>query len=666
MILASLLFLCGFMFIPSKVTFSETKWTETVTTADNTAFLSLGNGSSSSPFLISKASQLATMAKFINSNTYSSSYFKLIDNIDLSQYEWNPIGTTLYSFRGVFDGGGHVISGIRISVGSNMIYAGLFGYTYNATIKNFSIEGNNSDIFASSGVSQTYAGGFVAYAQDTTLTGLSNFGIKIYAISGGTANAGGIVGYASSCNFTNVSNYADVWSYGEINTKDKRIYSYSGGIAGRAYGSSNLITYARNNGKIQAYAGGRLTYILSAKPITYAGGIVGQTNTAIKTSYNSGQIISGGSSSVIINSVTYANYLPDESYAGGIAGISENIISYVYNTGNITSIATEKTTRKYETPIRVYQSSQEIDNRKSGLTSKKMYLSYSLYLNEAEWNGDTSEYRTNYSDEKIVNAYSGGITGYSDYTISNAYSDAEISGGGIKKIKYISFYLSMLIEYRELFGGTDYRKSFSTYLSISYYDDAYFSPINGNTVKANTSSFGKNQSNLMKEMTGVNRYKSSTYKLGDPIRVGDPQANEDYGRVDYSSNNSTSTALTYTPSQNSITDNFYGDGERTYISNLKFVFNVKASGSSVLMDFYSNFTYSYRSTKNKDGWFTDSGMSYSSKVGDLLSGSPLVQSMNYTAKEPTTITTTNLGGNTYWSKSSQINSNRPHLKDFYW
>ena len=52
---------------------------------------------------------------------YRNQYFKLMDNIDLSGREWEPIGYTegggsIHGFNGMFDGNYKTISGMYVDV----------------------------------------------------------------------------------------------------------------------------------------------------------------------------------------------------------------------------------------------------------------------------------------------------------------------------------------------------------------------------------------------------------------------------------------------------------------------------------------------------------------------------------------------------------------------
>lgn len=105
----------------------------------------------------------------------------LMDNIDMKDAEWTPIGTADKPFSGNFDGNGHTISELNYS-GE---YAGLFGYMNNGTISNIKLADSS---FANG----TASGGICAVNNGGTI---ENCAVDNVAVSGGTA--GGICGQNS-------------------------------------------------------------------------------------------------------------------------------------------------------------------------------------------------------------------------------------------------------------------------------------------------------------------------------------------------------------------------------------------------------------------------------------------------------------------------------------
>ncbi|MBQ3004515.1 MAG: leucine-rich repeat domain-containing protein, partial [Clostridia bacterium] len=95
---------------------------------------------SNNVYSITTPSELAYIAQLVNSGNKLSGYtVKLMNDLDLSRYIWSPIGGngSTTTFRGTFDGNGHVISGLKIH--SSTFGVGLFGFSIQATFKNVGI-----------------------------------------------------------------------------------------------------------------------------------------------------------------------------------------------------------------------------------------------------------------------------------------------------------------------------------------------------------------------------------------------------------------------------------------------------------------------------------------------------------------------------------------------
>ncbi len=146
-----------------------------------------GAGTESNPYKIDSEAQLRGLAKLVNSGTFDTSdkYFCLVDDIDLGNREWIPIGTVdgktmidyqgtkdseLSSiFKGHFDGNGHTISNLKITPGLidspyvsySSSYQGLFGIvSAGASISNLTID--NVEIIGGG-----FLGAFVGFIPQT-------------------------------------------------------------------------------------------------------------------------------------------------------------------------------------------------------------------------------------------------------------------------------------------------------------------------------------------------------------------------------------------------------------------------------------------------------------------------------------------------------------------
>jgi hypothetical protein len=220
-----------------------------------------GTGTSIDPYQIATAVQLDSLARRINNGdtAYNRKYYKLIDDIDLSVYDstniafnngkgWTPIGnasgtTVSYgkSFMGVFDGNNKTITGLFIN-NSSMGHAGLFGYTFDATIKNIGMIDVNIK-------ATDYVGSIIGACDYTDIT-------NCYAIGkiSGSAYVGGIIGNSYKDNNVTNSYAICVVSGGG---------SYIGGIVGNNFeGCSVKNCYAIGSvsGSVASGVGGIVGY----------------------------------------------------------------------------------------------------------------------------------------------------------------------------------------------------------------------------------------------------------------------------------------------------------------------------------------------------------------------------------------------------------------------
>lgn len=190
----------------------------------NAQFSGAGSGTSEDPYQITNADELSEMAYFLG-DTHKGTHFKLMNNIDLSQWieennptaGWNPIGVPSDRFKSTFDGDNKTISGLYINR-PNVEYIGLFGYVESATISNLIIEGSSV-----TGNNQT--GGLIGEAASSTK--ISNCRLSLNGENGvsGKENVGGLVGCYYSSTMTNCE------YNGKVNGK---LNGNTGGLIGRA------------------------------------------------------------------------------------------------------------------------------------------------------------------------------------------------------------------------------------------------------------------------------------------------------------------------------------------------------------------------------------------------------------------------------------------------
>ena len=275
-LLAALFFLC--LFAPMAA--GQDNWKDHCAT--QIANKNGGDGSSwDNAIEIATAKELAYFAQQLNNNSsisygsgnsigpddkgqargFISYYFALAADIDLSDYDWTPIGNATNPFNGNFDGRGHCVNGLKVETVSGSAYAGLFGCTSVGILRNLGVRLADAGIQANSADGSAYVGGIAGYAHNI---------FNCYVVGEGA------IGVSSS---------------------EMGDYIYAGGIVGSLGTNSSLANcYATVNVKVES--DGRV----------YVGGIVGfgNFNSTISHTYATGDVETG--------TVDYRRY------AGGICG----------------------------------------------------------------------------------------------------------------------------------------------------------------------------------------------------------------------------------------------------------------------------------------------------------------------------------------------------------
>ena len=156
-----------------------------------------GDGSAKE-YTIRSAEELAYLAQLVNGgNDFSGKTVTLVRDIDLSAVcgeqigNWTPIGNQSNKFNGEFNGAGHTISGLYISLADGM-YQGLFGIVdKTAKIRNLIVEGNVTIT-----AKKANNGGIVGKAATGTV--VQNCGFYGKVITAASSGVGGVVGAGNS------------------------------------------------------------------------------------------------------------------------------------------------------------------------------------------------------------------------------------------------------------------------------------------------------------------------------------------------------------------------------------------------------------------------------------------------------------------------------------
>lgn len=285
-----------------------------------------GSGTPASPYEIPDLATLEYYRAKINddNDNYGNKSYVLTADIDMSgkygenKNSWTPIGTSLASFTGTFDGQGYSIMGLYVYVSEILYnhYQGLFGYVGEGTVKNLTISGTVSGAPNSSvggvvgqndggtienckfegsirGTTNCFAGGVVGQNYGGTVKNCSNAG----TVSGTDTSAGGVVG-ENSGTVTNCHNNA-----GTVSGDDNP----AGGVVGA---NSGTVENCSNTGKVSGTGGMQAP----------AGGVVGENDSGtVKNCSNTGEVNGTG--------------VP----AGGVVGW--NIVGTVTNCSNTGTVS---------------------------------------------------------------------------------------------------------------------------------------------------------------------------------------------------------------------------------------------------------------------------------------------------------------------------------------
>lgn len=265
---------------------------------------SKGDGKKDSPYIITKAEELAWFRDQVNSGQYSICA-KIADNVEvidmstvchaadksqnLEEKSWVPIGNkNIVKYRGTFDGNGKTITNLYINASqTSQNNMGLFGYTYQSTIKNLTFENAN--------VTNTQSNTGILVGKAGYGSTLQNIKIsKTCQIKGGNYT-GGIAGELDG-NAYNCVNYATVQGIKSV-----------GGLFGRYSRKGNSITACANYGNVTASS-------------DMVGGLVGY--------YSSG---------TIQDCANYGDVKGTYRVAGMAGFVSEGKVQNVFSYGNVSA-----------------------------------------------------------------------------------------------------------------------------------------------------------------------------------------------------------------------------------------------------------------------------------------------------------------------------------------
>lgn len=274
-----------------------------------------GEGTESSPYLISTAADLTSLSQRTNGSEaaqFAAAHYRQTADVDLSGVEFQPIGQGAVPFTGSYDGGSHKISHLKIHSTAKKATA-FIACANGASLKDLVFEDVDID------AGYIYSGTVVGQAEKTTVSNIRVTGLfRQYTQSlkvikeDNEGYSGGIAGWIKESTFENCVMDGDVTIYGKYSggliglvenstVKGSRVlkentiniyYHWNGGLFGVVRGAESLISDCSFEGNLTAVG-----YI--------QGGIAAQ--------------VEGGRIERCVTG-SYASLGSDKYYIGGIAG----------------------------------------------------------------------------------------------------------------------------------------------------------------------------------------------------------------------------------------------------------------------------------------------------------------------------------------------------------
>ena len=187
-----------------------------------------GSGTETDPYQISTADQLKLFRDIVNGSNGQTpnrgACAVLTADIDLNNEAWTPIGPDRDSaYTGTFDGQGHTVKNLSVTVNVQPGRAGLFGCVKDGTIRKLTVAGS-----VSCTANQGWCGGIAGYAMDETIENCAS--LCTVSCTGIDARVGGIVGLVDYNSRTLI--IRDCYNIGKITGRSDNGSGDAGGICG--------------------------------------------------------------------------------------------------------------------------------------------------------------------------------------------------------------------------------------------------------------------------------------------------------------------------------------------------------------------------------------------------------------------------------------------------
>lgn len=265
-----------------------------------------GKGTEEEPFIITSASHLDTLRKITNTLPTEGVYFSQMTHIQGSDmlyhgylcdpdHYWTPIGYDMNRpFRGIYDGNGYYIQGVKSISSNKTIGRGLFGFACGAVFNDVTIK--DSYIVGTYGAG-TLLGIVISDAGELDATQIYNCKVissEVYGLDG-CLSLGGLVGAVDSKAVLNIASSSSEGS------KIEGDYNVGGLIGAGALQSTITVSDCHNSSTVKVHHSG-------------AGGIIANCDTInISVSTNKAEGVVTGPTTKGDGDAAYIAY-------GGIVG----------------------------------------------------------------------------------------------------------------------------------------------------------------------------------------------------------------------------------------------------------------------------------------------------------------------------------------------------------
>lgn len=305
-----------------------------------------GAGTSSSPYRIGTAAELAWFADAVNSGK-KNLYATLTADIDLNEKVWTPIAKSFNDangYSGVFDGNNHKIHGLAVTVEKtgNCFFGGLFGNVgKNGVVKNVAVSGIIKQMLGNTNMTalqkKEYAIGGIAGCSSGIIYHCESSVVLTNGKTYSNCNFfGGIVGYQVGGIIESCTSYAILYKDNSANFQNG-----FGGVTGCSTGNS-LIRYSDSYAELDL--GGNILSDIGGITATLSG------QAQIRECRNFGTVVNGNGIVGIVADQAGVTYVLNSGTVSGKNGIGESglrpgagiigvlnssgTVSYIYNIGS--------------------------------------------------------------------------------------------------------------------------------------------------------------------------------------------------------------------------------------------------------------------------------------------------------------------------------------------